>query len=257
MKKLFPLVLIACLACSESNEPSPSQQPTDGLDQFGKALAQIERTTNELEFIGRSARIGIPEAFAACASVSTTMEDGYTVYRLDFSETECADGKVRDGDLQIAVNPETHDVIIQSIGFFVDDLKIEGIYTLQPIVEEGVGYTKFLSTAAKITNTKNGDWISFTTSKYFRWKEGEETATINDDVIEITSGEYFLSVRNSGLCMLEIETPLELRYACNTRNWLPVSGDVRTETVREITRVDFGNGECSATPTQQKTVSVQ
>lgn len=239
-------MLLVCLACSDfkDNDPSP-----DSLDAYGKTLARIEQFTNELESVSRAVRAGAPERFAPCASVTTHTEDAFTVYTFDFNNTACADGKVRDGDLTVAINPETLEVIIQSIGVFINDVKVEGVYAFQQVVEDGITYTKLASNAARMT--QGSDWFSFTTKKYYRWLEGETTGTVNDDVIEISSGEYFFSIKDSGLCQLEIATPLQVNYSCPQRGLLPVSGKVVVETLQETTYVNFGNGECNDLPTQK------
>jgi hypothetical protein len=253
MKNLTPLLLILCLACAEPNgpepTPSPSSEPIHALNEFGKALLEIEQLTNELEFISRAARTGEPKLFIGCASVSTSTDGDFTIYTIDFNHTQCIDGKVRDGDMQIAVNGETQDVIIQSFELLIDDSKVQGTYTFHPVVEEGIDYIKMLSTAARIT--RGDDWHSFTTTKYYRWKEGEHTTNVNDDVLEIASGEYFFNLKNSGICQLEIETPLLVSYTCTQRNLLPVSGTVAVDALSEITHVNFGNGQCTGSPTQE------
>lgn len=251
MRKLFPLVLIVCLACGESKESDPRpSDPLHALDTYGKALARIEQLTNELEYFSRLARAGAPELLSSCATVDTRTEDAFTIYKLSFTNTACTDGKVRDGELEIAINPETLDVIIQSIGWKTDGVYAEGIYSFQPVTEASIDYTKLTTIAGKII-LEDEDWISFSTTKQYKWREGESTSAANDDVLEIASGEYSFSVKNSGLCQLEIEAPLQVTYACAERSLLPVSGKVLVETLQETTHVTFGNGECASVPTQE------
>lgn len=250
MKKLLALLLLACVACSKDSEPSPSPEPLHALESSGKSLAQIEMITNELEFISRSSLAGVPSVLTSCASVSTDTDGAFTVYTLDFNDRACTDGKVRSGDMQIAVNPGTLDVIIQSLGLFIDGIKVEGIYTFQPVTKGGVDYTRLLCTSTKITYP-NGDRVSFSATKLYKWNAGKNTTTVDDDVLEIHSDDYFQLLTNEGIFESEITTPPVISYACNERDLLPVSGTVIITSSRGTTQVNFGDGQCTGVSTQE------
>lgn len=247
---LLTVALLACIACTETKDNDVIPEPDHALDHFGKALVQVEQFTNELEFISRASLAGKPELFGACATIVTGTDGGFTTYDVAFTNTTCADDKVRDGVLLIAVNPENQNVIIQTTSLITDGIKFEGVYLFTPVTENAVNYTGLVVNGGKIT-AASGNWFSFTSTKKYQWKEGTGTAEIQDDVLEISSGEYFMTLQDHGLCQLEIESPLRIHYSCDQRELLPVSGRVMVESLQTTTHVNFGNGQCTGIPTQQ------
>lgn len=247
---LLIVALLTCIACTETKDNDITPEPGHTLDHFGKALVQVEQFTNELEFISRASLAGKPELFGECATIVTGTDGGFTTYDVTFNNTACTDGKVRGGVLLIAVNPENLNVIIQTTSLVTDGTKLEGVYSFTPLTENALNYTRLVVNGGKIT-AASGNWLSFTTTKKYQWKEGAGTTETGDDVWEVSSGEYFMTLQDHGLCQLEIELPLRIQYNCDQRELLPVSGRVLVESLQTTTHVNFGNGQCTGVPTQQ------
>lgn len=157
--------------------------------------------------------------------------------------------RIRDGELEVAVNPETLDIIIQTTSLVIDGVKVEGVYSFQRITENAIPYIALTVNGGKMT--KAAEWFTFTTTKKYFWKEGEATPGSEDDIFEVVSGEYFLTLKDNGLGMLELENPLLVKYGCGERSLLPVSVTVSVDLAAGATMVDFGDGQCDTARTQQ------
>lgn len=254
MKKNYSAALIALLflslACNDDDDTrDPSSLPARALDQYGGALVNIEQLTNEMEFISREALTGTFTAFPACSNIQTTIDGADKVYTITFSGGACADNRKRSGQLRVAVNQGTLEVMIQTTTLVRDAHSLEGIFSFQPVTQDQKAYTKLVVLNGKWT--EDGRAITFTANKQYSWLQGRQTPAPDDDRLEVVSGDYFITIPAVGLCEAEIKTPLQIHGECTARLHLPVSGKVTLETLQDTNTVSFGDGACASAPTQE------
>lgn len=253
MKKNYPAVFIAllflCLACNDDDTGDPSSLPAKALDQYGNTLVNIEQLTNEMEFIAREALTGTFTSFLTCANVQTTIDGADKIYTITFSGVACADKRKRSGELRVAVNQGSLEVMIQTTTLVRDAHSLEGIFSFQPVTQDQKMFTKLVALNGKWT--EDGRTITFTANKQYSWLQGRQTPAPDDDRLEVVSGDYFITIPALGLCEAEVKTPLRIHGECAARLYLPVSGTVTLETLQDTNTVSFGDGGCASAPTQE------
>lgn len=253
MKKNFPAALIALLffilACNDDDAKDSSSLPAKALDQYGATLVNIEQLTNEMEFVAREALTGTFTSFLACSNVQTTIDGADKVYTITFPGGACADNRKRSGQLRVAVNQGSPDVMIQTTTLVRDAHSLEGIFSFQPVTQDQKVFTKLVALNGKWT--EDGRAITFTANKQYSWLQGRQTPAVDDDRLEVVSGDYFITIPAQGLCEATIQTPLQIHGECAARLHIPVSGKVTLETLQKTNTVSFGDGGCASSPTQE------
>jgi hypothetical protein len=253
MKKNFSTALIVLLffslACDDDDTKDPSSAPAKALDQYGATLVNIEQLTNELEFVAREALTGTFTSFLTCSNVQTSIDGADKIYTIIFSGGACADNRKRSGQLRVAVNQGSLDVMIQTTTLVRDAHSIEGIFSFQPVTQDQKAFTKLVALNGKWT--EDGRTITFTANKQYAWVQGRQTPAPDDDRLEVVSGDYFINISALGLCEAAIQTPLQIYGECAARLHMPVSGKVTLETLQNTNTVSFGDGGCASSPTQE------
>jgi hypothetical protein len=167
---------------------------------------------------------------------------------IDFGNDACVgeDGRIRTGILHVTYTgryrePGT-EITITTENYTVDGYSIDGTKIIENLGLNGSGQLHFGITAyGNITAPGNAWTVTWQSDRVRTWVEGQSTATIWDDVYEITGTGTGVN-RNDIPYTLLITSPLRAEVGCR---WI-VSGAITIEPEEYATRyIDFGNGECN------------
>jgi len=167
---------------------------------------------------------------------------------IDFGNDACVgeDGRIRTGILHVTYTgryrePGT-EITITPENYTVDGYSINGTKIIENLGFNDSGQLHFGIIAYGTISAPDNAWtVSWQSDRVRTWVEGQSTATIWDDVYEI-SGTGSGVNRNSIPYTLLITSPLRAEVSCR---WI-VSGAMSIEPEDFATRyIDFGNGECN------------
>jgi hypothetical protein len=154
------------------------------------------------------------------------------------------DGKVRKGKI---VSIFTNRMLVPGakvsttfVGYYVDSLHIEGTHITENTSVSNMQGLSIKVIDGKITNTANGRWIKWNTTKNILQLEGNGTPNFPlDDVYKITGGGAGSNAAGHTWAAL-IADPLIKKFSCR---WI-VKGTVRISRNNRNAVLDYGNGRC-------------
>ena len=131
--------------------------------------------------------------------------------------------------------------------YYIDSFKVEGTHTLENTSSPGGNERSFTVTIsdAKITNTNNGEWVGWSSTKVFTQVEGNSTPWWPvDDVFNI-SGSTNGESSSGKTWSAEITDPLVKKFTCR---WI-VDGTIKIKLNDTEGVLEYGDGDCDNTAT--------
>jgi hypothetical protein len=167
---------------------------------------------------------------------------------IDFGTDNCEgdDGRIRKGKIHVTYTGRYREsgtiITITPENYTVNGYSLNGTKTITNMGNNANGQLQFsIQVSGSITAPSNAWTCQWQSSRTRTWVEGQTTATIWDDVYEITGSGS--GVGRSGVNYdVTITSPLRAELGCR---WL-VSGTISLVPENADTRtIDFGNGECN------------
>jgi hypothetical protein len=193
---------------------------------------------------------GIREDIIGCIDtiIVDTLSNPKTIL-IDFGDNNCTsnDGRIRTGVLHITYTGRYREpgtiITITPENYTVNGNLIEGQKTIENLGLNGNGQLHYAIAAYGTVTAPGSAWtISWNASRTRTWVEGQSTATIWDDVYEITGGGSGVN-RNGVPYTTAITQPLRAEIGCA---WL-VSGNITIQPEEYATRfINFGDGTCDS-----------
>lgn len=191
---------------------------------------------------------GLGKTNGTCPAVTVDTISSPHSLTLDFGTVNCTgnDGKARRGKIIVTWTgryrqPGT--VITHTFdNFYQNDNKIEGTKTVTNMGLNAAGHLYFsvAITGAKITRT-NGKIISWSSTRTREWIQGANTATVADDIYNIT-GSASGTDGNGNAFSVNITKALTIDFSCI---YHLTSGTIEITPAGKPTRtIDYGNGNC-------------
>jgi len=154
------------------------------------------------------------------------------------------DGKLRKGKI---VSIYTNRMLVPGakvsttfVGYYVDSFHIEGTHITENTSTSNMQGLKVTVIDGKITNTNNGKWRKWNSTKNILQIEGNGTPNFPlDDVYKITGGAAGSNSAGHVWSSLIVE-PLIKKFTCR---WI-VKGTVRLTRDGREALLDYGNGNC-------------
>jgi uncharacterized membrane protein len=168
---------------------------------------------------------------------------------IDFGTNECTgnDGRVRKGILHITYTGRYREagtvITITPENYSVNGNLIEGQKTIENLGLNNNGQLHYsIAVSGTVTAPGNAWTISWTANRIRTWLEGQNTASVWDDVYEISGNGSGVN-RNGVPYTTTITQALRAEIGCP---WL-VSGKVTIQPEDYATRfIDFGDGACDS-----------
>lgn len=248
MKKLLLILVVAATtfaACRKENE-EPDNTAAQDNNSAENIFSDMYKVVDDVS----TNTAGIRDINTPCIDtiiVDTTITPRVII--IDFGTDECsgADGKVRKGRIMVTYTGRYRDegtiITITPQNYTVDGFLIVGTKT---IINEGTNpngqpYFSIVATAT-ITAPNAAYTTTWNSTRTRTWTEGYNTATLLDDVYQIT-GLATGTNRNGISYAVQITEPLVAKITCP---WL-VSGVVTVNPANGTTRtMDFGDGDCNS-----------
>jgi hypothetical protein len=193
---------------------------------------------------------GIREDIIGCIDtiIVDTTSNPKTVL-IDFGTNECTgnDGRVRKGILHITYTGRYREagtvITITPENYSVNGNLIEGQKTIENLGLNNNGQLHYsIAVSGTVTAPGNAWTISWTANRIRTWLEGQNTASVWDDVYEISGNGSGVN-RNGVPYTTTITQALRAEIGCP---WL-VSGKVTIQPEDYATRfIDFGDGACDS-----------
>jgi hypothetical protein len=192
---------------------------------------------------------GIREDLIGCIDtlIVDTVSNPKTVL-IDFGDNDCTsnDGRIRKGKLHITYTGRYREpgtvITITPENYTVNGYLLEGQKTVENLGLNSAGQLHYAITAEGTITAPNSAWdITWNANRIRTWIEGQSTATVWDDVYEISGTSSGIN-RNDVAYESTITVPLRAEVSCA---WI-VSGKITVEPDGYAPRyIDFGDGECN------------
>ena len=164
------------------------------------------------------------------------------------SNCDCNDGKTRRGKIITTFTGFYHaqgTIITHTpIDYYVNDIKIEGIKTVENMGLNTSGQPYFNVQIDGVATLTSGETVSYTSTRVRTWTAGNTTLFNRfDDEYDITGTASGTFSSGGGYTALTTN-PLHIKVGCG----FPVSGTIEiTPQNRPLRVVDYGSGMCDAT----------
>lgn len=264
IKHTFILFCLCSLlqSCSDSNPVEDETIATVKQQEISAKILELERFINELEFVARSIKIYHPNQPGILMGASITKgqtEEGKKKYDIVFSNITGGDNKQRNGKLTVVFEDAVENgntVLGKHLHVRSDDdtqlysvsgVKFKGSLIFSNISNADMAVTDHLN-AQSFLIKPSGEQIRFSSNRKSKWKTGNTTTDIGDDIFELSDQHYSLNIFNSNNEFVTVEpgTTATLKYSCTESLFLPKAGKLVIEHLgHKSWNISFGNGSCS------------
>ena len=269
MKIQHTLILIGLCAlfqaCKDGNPVENEELITAKQQEISNDVLELERFINELEFIARSIKIYHPNQpgilMGATISKGQT-EEGKKKYDILFNNITGSDDKKRSGKLSVVFEDAVENgntVLGKHLHVRSDDdtqlfsvagIRFKGSLIFSNISNSDMAITDHLNAQSFLINPA-GDQIRFSSARKSKWKAGNATPDIADDVFELSDQHYSLNIANTTNEFVNVEpgAAATLQHACSESPFLPKAGKLAIEHLGgKSWTINLGNGDCSTLP---------
>lgn len=247
---LAACALLALAACKKDSkdDDTPDLDYTSASDNaraedaFNDMLNQVDAAVDAN---------GLRSDMDACAPVVTfdTVASPHTI-TIDFGTTNCTanNGRLRRGRILVSYTGHYRDagtvITITPQDYYVNDNHVQGTKTVTNMGHDQNGHTYFSIVVDGTLTAGDGSWTATHHAQRTRtWIAGEGTATLADDVYEITGSGSGVN-RNGRAYTVTITSPLRVAIGCP---WI-TQGTVQIQPEdRPVRTIDYGNGSCDGT----------
>jgi hypothetical protein len=242
---LVAFILITLASCRKDRKESLSNTITVDNSTAENLYSDLFKVVDNVS----STEDGIRENEIGC--IDTIIVDTVSVPRsilIDFGNDDCTgeDGRIRKGQILATFTGRYREegtiITVTPQNYTVNGYSLSGSKTITNLGENSDGHLHYsISVDGSITAPGNSWTSSWESNRTRTWIEGESTATIWDDVYEITGSASGVS-RNGVNYDIIVTSPLRAEIGCR---WI-VSGSMTLVPEGYDQRViDFGNGECN------------